>query len=300
VLFSLPFVLDRLLAGRLPSFVRTLVYPVAAVVIDYLLVLEPFHTNFGSPAYTQYGDLPLMQLASRTGLWGLTFLVSWLAPVVNEVWEHGTAPRVLRSSVLPFALVLAAALVYGNARLSFTPSAPVVRVAGLTPDRTRYLRDPNGEEIFWPPIDEIARSSDAERARWRPGWLQIVDDLVARSRQEARAGAKLITWGEESAFILKEDEPSVLAQAQTVAREEQVYLQIALQPVLRSQAFPHAENRAVLLDPTGAVVWDYQKAFPIPFAETLEYPGGPAVVPFVDTAFGRVAGVICYDTDFVP
>jgi apolipoprotein N-acyltransferase len=300
LLFWLPFVLDRPLAARLASVPRMLVYPLAAVTVDFLLVLEPYHSNFGSPAITQYGDLPLMQLVSVTGPWGLTFLVSWLAPVVNEVWEHGAAPLVLRYSLLPFGLVLGAVLVYGNARLTFTPQSPVVRVAGLTPDRTLYLREPNGDEIFWPPIDDIARASDAQRAQWHPRWMRIVDELLARSRQEARAGAKIITWAEESAFILKEDEPDVLAQAQAVAREEGIYLQLALQPILRTQKFPFAENRAVLIDPSGSVVWDYHKAFPIPFAETLDYVGGPAIVPFTDTPYGRLGGVICYDTDFVP
>ena len=133
LLFWMPFVADRLLASRLTSFLRTLVYPLTAVVIDYLLVLEPFHANFGSSAYTQYGYLPLMQLVSLTGTWGLTFLVSWLAPVVNEVWERGAAPRVLRYSLLPFGIVLAGTLIYGSARLTFTPATPVVRVAHARP-----------------------------------------------------------------------------------------------------------------------------------------------------------------------
>src|SRR5439155_12214265 len=74
-----------------------------------------------------------MQLISLTGIWGLTFLISWLAPVVNEVWEHGTSRRVLRYSLLPFTLVLIGVLFYGSARLTLTPNAPVGRMAGLTP-----------------------------------------------------------------------------------------------------------------------------------------------------------------------
>jgi apolipoprotein N-acyltransferase len=295
----LAYVLDRLLAARLQGVLRTLAFPLAAVTLEYLSSLT-LHPVGGLAAYTQYGNLPLMQLASVTGIWGITFLVNWLAPVLNEVWERGTAPRVLRYSLLPFGLVLTAAVVYGSARLTFTPNAPVVRVAGLTPDRTLYLRAPNGEEILWPDLEAIARSSDAERAQWRPRWLQVTDDLLARSRQEARAGAKFVTWAEESAFLLTEDVPSVLEQARAVAREEGVYLQLALQPILRTQQFPFAENRAVLIDPAGNTVWDYHKAYPIPFAESLEYDGGPPVVPFTDTRYGRVAGVICYDTDFLP
>jgi apolipoprotein N-acyltransferase len=190
--------------------------------------------------------------------------------------------------------------VYGSARLTIGSTAPAVRVAGLTPDRTLYLRDPSGQEINWPPIQDIARASDAERATWRPNWLQVTDDLLARSRQEARAGAKIITWAEESAFVLTEDVPALLEQARNVAREEHVYLQVGLQPILHTQQFPFAENRAILIDPTGNTVWDYHKAHPIPFSEGLNYAGGPEIVPFTDTPYGRIAGVICYDTDYLP
>ena len=295
----LPYALDRLLAPRLAGIPRTLVFPLTGVTLEYV-TSQTLHPVGGLAAYTQYGNLPLMQLASLTGIWGVSFLVNWLAPVVNEVWENGTSPRVLRHSLLPFGLVLTAAVVYGSARLTFTPTAPVVRIAGLTAARSLYLRDPSGDAILWPDIEAIARASDAERAQWRTNWLQVADDLLARSRQEARAGAKVITWAEESAFLLSEDVPSVLDQARAVAREEGVYLQLGLQPILRTEQFPFAENRAVLIDPAGNIVWDYHKAYPIPFAESLEYDGGPAIVPFADTPYGRLAGVICYDTDYIP
>ena len=65
-----------------------------------------------NPAYTQYGNLPLLQLLSVTGLWGIDFLMSWLASVVNWAWERGFAwPRVrggdgaLRQSPGPGAAV---------------------------------------------------------------------------------------------------------------------------------------------------------------------------------------------------
>jgi apolipoprotein N-acyltransferase len=269
------------------------------VTLGYVLSLT-LHPVGGLPAYTQYGNLPLMQLASVTGIWGINFLVNWFAPVVNEVWERGTSPSVLRSSLLPFGIVLAAVMAYGSGRLTIGTTAPAVRVAGLTPDRSLYLRDPSGAEITWPPIQDIARASDAERATWRPTWLQVTDDLLARSRQQARAGAKIITWAEESAFVLTEDVPAVLDQARSVAREEHVYLQLGLQPILHTQQFPFAENRAILIDPTGNTVWDYHKAHPIPYSEGLNYSGGPEIAPFIDTPYGRIAGVICYDTDYVP
>src|SRR5512139_3826976 len=55
----LPFIADRLLANRIAGFASTLVFPCAAMGLDYLLSLLPYG-SWGSPAYSQYGNLPLM------------------------------------------------------------------------------------------------------------------------------------------------------------------------------------------------------------------------------------------------
>ena len=290
LLFWLPYLLDRLLVPHLPGVLRTLVFPLAAVTLNYLLLFTPFHT-LGSPAYTQYGNLPLMQLVSLTGIWGLTFLISWLAPVINEVWERGARSYVLSYSLLPFALVFVSVLVYGSARLAFAPNVPTVRVAGLTPDRTvwSYL-----------PVANIARSSDAERSALHPKLMQIVAELLSRSRQEALAGAKIITWSETAAFVLQEDEPTILEQARTLAREEKIYLQIGLMVIRQTQQFPFGENRAIMIDPAGSTVWDYHKAFPVPTGDGQEITPGPAIIPIIQTPLGRLANMICYDLDWIP
>ena len=56
------------------------------------------------------------------------------------------------------------------------------------------------------------------------------------------------------------------------------------------------ENHAVLLDPSGAIAWDYQKSKPTPGDG---HGPGPGVVPSVDTPYGRLATIICQD-DFFP
>jgi len=76
LLWSLPYLADRLLAARLPGFSSTLVYPPAATTLEFL----NNHTNpmgaWGATGFTQYGDLPLMQLASVTGMIGITCPIS--------------------------------------------------------------------------------------------------------------------------------------------------------------------------------------------------------------------------------
>jgi apolipoprotein N-acyltransferase len=287
LLFSLPYIADRLIAARLAGFARTLVFPAAAVTLDYTMMYSPFLT-YGSPSYTQAGNLPLMQVVSLTGMWGLTFLVMWAAPSLNAAWEGGFTWPALRQSV-PFALVLAAVLLFGGARLAFfPPQAESVRVAGLTPDRAMWRYEPVGE---------IARGDSNSRAAMRARTAPVLDDLFARTRLEAAAGAKLVAWSETAAFVLQEDEAEVLERARELAREQGIYLQIGIMTVLRADVHPFGQNHAVLIDPSGDVVWDYHKGYPVPVGDGMEISAGSRIIPSADTPLGRLATIICFDAN---
>jgi apolipoprotein N-acyltransferase len=78
----LPYVADRLLAPRLRGFAATLVFPASGVVAE-LLLSRSLYGTWASIAYTQYGNLPLLQVVSVTGLWGITFLIAWFAGACN-------------------------------------------------------------------------------------------------------------------------------------------------------------------------------------------------------------------------
>ena len=69
VIFFLPFLADRLLVSKVSGVVATLIFPCSWTALEYIKSLG--NGSWGSLAYTQYGNLPLMQLASITGIWGL-------------------------------------------------------------------------------------------------------------------------------------------------------------------------------------------------------------------------------------
>ena len=70
---TLPFVADRLAAVRLGGVGSTLVFPLSLVAAEFLRSRFTSAGSWGSIAYSQYGFLPLMQLAAVTGIWGITF-----------------------------------------------------------------------------------------------------------------------------------------------------------------------------------------------------------------------------------
>jgi apolipoprotein N-acyltransferase len=180
-------------------------------------------------------------------------------------------------------------LVYGGARLAFfAPTSATVQVAARGPNRA--LTD-----AFDHARGNLNLASAAERADERTNYLDpLLDDLFARSQQAARGGAKIVAWAEAAAFVLKADEAAVIERSQALARAEGIYLQIALITLLQTDKFPYVENRAVLIDPSGAVVWRYDKSKPVPGDGHLP---GPGIIPTVDTPYGRLATIICFDAD---
>jgi apolipoprotein N-acyltransferase len=290
--FALAYAADRVIAPRLAGAARTLVFPLAVTSVDLAVAHLGIVATYASPGYVLAGDLTLLQLASVTGVWGLTFLGHWLAPVANAVWEQAPDWRALRVGVGLFAGALLAVVLFGSARLAFFPPAgPAVRVAALADTRERY-------RPVEPPFFLLTPGTDAQRASFRAGAAPLLDDLLARTRQQARAGARVVSWFEDGAILLKEDEPAALERARALAREEGIYLQLGLLLILPSDRFPFQQNRAVLIDPAGELVWTYDKSHLTPGPEAAFTAPGAGAVPSAQTPFGRLAGVICFDMDY--
>jgi apolipoprotein N-acyltransferase len=286
-ILALPYLLDRLIAPRLAllsGVLATLIFPLSRVVVEYLLSFLPFGSFF-SLATTQYGNLPLLQVISVTGVYGVSFLMAWSASVGNGVWEqHFSWPRI-RTSTLLFSGLLALVLLGGSLRLAFfPPSGQTVRVASISASASaRHL---------FPSPKQIRLLAQSHPAQLRADFITYNNALLDRSRSEARAGAKIIVWTEVGAVTLAEDKTRLIERVQALAREEHVYLDMGLAMFQLPATYL---NQAILIDPEGHVVWTYNKHYPAPGD-----PQGPGEgkVPTTETPYGRLANVICFDADF--
>jgi apolipoprotein N-acyltransferase len=71
----IPYVVDRLLTPRLRGVVRTLAFPAADLTLAFTFSQGGLG-SMGVSAYTQVGNLPLTQVVSVTGIWGLGFFIA--------------------------------------------------------------------------------------------------------------------------------------------------------------------------------------------------------------------------------
>ena len=93
LLYSVLYLIDRVLSHRLPGFAATLVFPLASTVFDYLFTMADPMGSFGLWPNALYSSPVLMQMVSVTGIYGLTFLMAWFASTVVWVWEQAFSWR---------------------------------------------------------------------------------------------------------------------------------------------------------------------------------------------------------------
>jgi apolipoprotein N-acyltransferase len=279
---GLPYLADRLLAPRLKGFAATLIFPLALTAMDFLSMTTSPLGSFGSQAYVYYGNLAFMQLLSVTGMWGLTFLASWFAPIVNWAWERSFSWPEIRRGLALYAGIMLAVMVFGGARLAFShPQPGTVRVHSFT---AVDFRAEQGELMQ-------TRNTDWDAFR------QMATDRYERylegTIREAQAGAQIVLWPEMAAMVAAEDEATLITRGQEVARQEGIYLAMSMGTVHQDE-HPF-ENKLIVIDPAGDIVIEHYKYGGSSIEGSLP---GDGILRTVETPFGTLSGVICWDTDF--
>ncbi|MFB6248976.1 MAG: nitrilase-related carbon-nitrogen hydrolase [Salinibacter sp.] len=280
LLVALPYLADRLLTPRLSGLAASLIFPAAAVTVEYAASFGPFGT-WGSTAYTQR-HVALLQLTSLTGIWGITFLVHWTASVGNALWEEGLASPSTRWTAGTWAGLLAATLLFGGARLAWNDPADAVPVATVV--------GRHDAPSFWS-VRERAEGREAVRDSARA----VQRNYLRRARQAARAGARLITWPEAAVPVPREDTAAFLNRARALATDHEVYLAMAVNVFPRPGSDAPLQNKVVWIGPDGITRAEGLKTHLVPGE-----PGraGTGTLPIVSTGAGTWASAVCFDLDF--
>ena len=288
----LPYAADRLLSPRLSGLSATFVFPTAFAVTEYLVSLGPYG-SWGSAAYSQFGNLALLQLLSVTGLWGITFLAAWFASMGNWLWENGWDSKPARAGAIMYVAILLTVVMVGGVRLAVFPAtSPTVRVASIS----RRKVQPEASDTAWRHL-LTNQATPAELEEVRAGANAVDSDLLSRAEREMQAGAKIVFWGEGNAPVFKTDESALIGRGRELAKKYQVYLGMAL-ATWNVGKHPPLENKLVLVKPDGEIAWEYFKAHPVPGGEAAISITRDGRLQSLDTPYGHLSSVICFDADF--
>lgn len=101
----------------------------AAVAVAEFFVDNPFISVMTSLSVSQFWNLGLMQVASVTGVVGVSFIVTLFASVVNYIWEEGISTKTVMNAV-GYGLVVVVITSIGMSYIeTITTTDQTVRVA---------------------------------------------------------------------------------------------------------------------------------------------------------------------------
>ena len=283
LLYSIPYLIDRVLSHRLPGFAATLVFPLASTVFDYLFTMADPMGSFGLWPNALYSSPVLMQMASVSGIYGLTFLMAWFASTAAWVWEQGLVWSKVWRGLAIFGAFMALVIVYGNVRLSFFhPQPGTVRVHQIM----------DSDEGLVTMLDaEMASLLATDPGTFERKTAGVHQKYIVDTIHEARAGAQIVVWPEVAGIGDEKATAALLARGKEVARQEGIYLVLPIYTVYPDPAIP-ADNRLYIIDPTGEVVLEHEKygctAFGLNQIKLTAF----------DTPYGKMSAVMCCDLDF--
>ena len=302
-------------------FSWTLVFPALWTVREFWETQGDIGT-FASVANTQYSFSWLVQVVSVTGLWGITFLIYWLASVAVWAVRAYFERRSFSLGVSLYAFVLVTALGFGAYRYNHNQAAgaKALSVGGVTVPSLRVLEalyeDETGKTIGIDPkaspvssqLQEaycglIAFIENPDPIRFQRSLVVIQrqqDSLFSLSERAVARGAGLVMWSEGSALLLKRNEGALFRRGQAFAARHRVYLLMAVGAILPGKLTAERlflENKTVLVDPTGRILNVFYKNHPVPMAERSK--PGDGTIPAIQTPYGTIAPSICYDAEHI-
>lgn len=293
ITFCLPFLIDRLLYKKYCGFRCTYIFPSAVVLIEFI-VTESMGT-WGVLAHTQYPFNEFSQTASLIGLFGISFIVAWFASVLNWMKENDFAKIFVRKGIYIYGSTLLILLIYGGIRITFfNPDSTTVRVAGIS-----------GKVDIFKLIEsefETLTSYSEKKLNQIPDRIfssdELINNQVQQTKNVAENGAKIIAWSEISLILNKQQVDTLKPKIGEITKSHKCYVLMAYLEAVELPDKKPFNNTSVLICPDGSIAWEYSKSNLHPQGEAPIINPGDHKIPFIDTPYGRLGNVICYDMDF--
>ena len=161
------------------------------------------HSTWGNLAYTQMNCLSVIQIASITGLWGISFVVFLFSATIAALLSGAGSPRQRRNLAVAVGAVVCGVFVFGEWRLQANPSDQSVAVTLIARDvpMSVYLgSEEQGLELLREYADEVHRVTPAgtqavvlpeKIGRFNESALPIVDALFSSAATATRSAIVL-------------------------------------------------------------------------------------------------------------
>ncbi|MBP2658816.1 MAG: Nitrilase/cyanide hydratase and apolipoprotein N-acyltransferase [Firmicutes bacterium] len=272
VIYTIIVMLFRHVALRKEHWSWSFIFASGWTAFEFIVSRHSPAGTLDSMAYTQIFNLPIIQIASITGILGITFLLMLAPASVTLAWHYRKNAKLCLKAIAIPTSILILILIFGLYRLYLPNQGSTVKVGMASINMTM-------EEM-------LARGQQKEAERIISRYIHCIDLL-------SRAGAEVVLLPEKIVRLNLQEQPKLLELLADTARKNKIMLIAALD----IQEDDKRYNSAYLFLPSGETALRYEKQHLLPFSEGHYIAGGKLEIrDMADKGLWGIA--ICKDMDF--
>jgi apolipoprotein N-acyltransferase len=234
LIFGLVLIATRRVIIKTNTWYSVFAFPVFFTAFEFLLLKFSPDGTAGSIAYSQSNFLPIIQIASLTGILGITFLITLLPAAIATGWYFRNEKNKMWVVLSTTGFIFALAFLFGIIRLSSNTDKPTIKV-GLAVLDEKFHNITNHPEF------------QKEKLTTEYYSKQIVN--------LAKEGAKIVELPERAVNINKETQKEILTTFSEVAKQNRVYIITGYTNFTTDTP----RNSGLVIDTNGNVVLQYDK-----------------------------------------
>ena len=268
-MFAVGVLLFRYAVMRGKPWQAALVFPSFWVTVEFVIAMLSVHGTFGNISYSQMNFLPILQIASVTGIWGISFCIFLFASTVAALLSSGPS-----SAKIPLAvgssLFLVCVFAFGFWRLATTPAnSPTVKV-GL-----------------------MASSALGDTWSTTPAEAQALFQRYAdHVKALAGQGIQLFVLPEHTGPVTDSSQADADALFDELAKQTGAYIAVGVERIMPTLS----RNQERIYSPNGGFIASYNKHHLLPPWENQFTPDTKRTV--LTEPSGKWGIEICKDMDF--
>ena len=270
--FATIVIISRKIVLNSQHWFSVLAYPVLFTAYEYIIFIFSPDGTATSIGYTQSNYLHLIQIASITGVLGISFLISFIPSAITLAWYFKEKKKTVFTLVFILVLLLGDTLVYGWIRLGKQTAGKTLKLGMVALDESSYKG--------------IYQQDPTVKLKVAELYLQEVSKL-------ADQGAQIILLPEKVIFVSDSSIQAILQKFTDLAVNRHIQIIIGGSKGEKDSWF----NNAWVISNNGKLLADYQKVNLFE-GEVLDgcKPGKTIAIYSPDTMNEGVA--ICKDLDF--
>lgn len=238
--------------------------PYALIFIPSVWVLLEYarsHLMTGFPwallGYSQSFNLPVIQIAGITGVWGVSFLVMMVnVAIVEIIWSRSKGLRSrLKTTLILIIPFLILTLCYGYYRLSRSRPGDMENLIRVS----------------------VIQGNIPQELKWDTRYKNlIIDKYFTLTARAVLSKPDLIVWPEAAIPTVVEEDPELFNEVRDFIKEIKIPVVLGALTSDKDSYY----NSAILLSGQGAVAGKYNKLHLVPFGEFIPFR---KTFPFMET-----------------